>query len=170
MNFFTYLATTLADGTHYRVAPQALYYVGPFGLLAEYVLSSQEVSSGVDDETLDNQAWQVAGSWVLTGEAASYKGVSPKNDLKWGGSGFGAFEVVARVGGLDVDDDAFPVFADPEVAAEKALNWGLGLNWYWNKAVKISNAFEETTFDGGARYGGDRDTENIFFTRAQIAF
>ena len=46
VNFFTYLAATLADGMHYRVSPQATYYVGPFGVLAEYVLSSQEVSSG----------------------------------------------------------------------------------------------------------------------------
>ena len=112
----------------------------------------------------------MAGSWVVTGEAASYKGVAPKNDLKWGGSGFGAVELVARVGGLEVDDDAFPIFANPDVSAEKALNWGLGVNWYWNKAVKISGAFEETTFDGGDTGGDDRETENIFFTRAQLSF
>ena len=36
----------LADGTHTRISAQAHYYLGAFGLLGEYVLSSQEVRRG----------------------------------------------------------------------------------------------------------------------------
>jgi len=168
--FFNYAATSLADGTHWRVSPQATWYFGRFGLLGEYVLSSQEISNGTVTETVDNHAWQALGTWVVTGEAASYKGVSPKSEFSLGGSGLGAFELAGRVGELEVDDDAFPVLANPDTAAEKALGWGVGVNWYWNKNVKLSGAFEETFFDGGAAGGGDREDENVFFARTQIMF
>ena len=168
-NFFSYGATVVADGTHFRLAPQAYWYAGPFGLLTEYVRSSQEVSIPGDSATIDNDAWQVAGSWVVTGEANSYKGISPTNNLSFSGGGLGAFEVVARVTGLEVDNAAFPVFANPDTSAKEALEVGAGLNWYWNKAVKISAAYEHTSFDGGAT-NGDRDDEDIVFTRVQLAF
>ena len=39
-------ATSLtADGDHSRVSPQAYWYYGPFGLLGEYAVSSQELLS-----------------------------------------------------------------------------------------------------------------------------
>src|SRR5262249_36053990 len=36
-------ATTLPAGDRWRVSPQLYWYIGPVGLLAEYVLSSQRV-------------------------------------------------------------------------------------------------------------------------------
>ena len=72
----------LADGTHTRISAQGHYYLGAFGLLGEHVLSSQEIRRGTADATLDNSAWQVAGSWVLTGEATSYRGVVPRSSLR----------------------------------------------------------------------------------------
>jgi len=169
-NFFSYGGTVIADGTHFRLAPQAYWYVGPFGVLTEYVRSSQEVSVPGDDATIDNDAWQVAGSWLVTGEANSYKGITPSHNLSFDGGGLGALELVARVGGLEVDGAAFPVFANPDTSAKEALNVGAGVNWYWNRAVKISAAYEHTSFDGGATGGGDRDDEDIVFTRVQLAF
>ena len=168
-NFFSYGATVVADGTQFRLAPQAYWYVGPFGLLTEYVRSSQDVAVPGDDATIDNDAWQVAGSWVVTGEANSYKGITPANNLSFDSGGLGALEVVARVGGLEVDGVAFPVFANPDTSAKEALNFGAGLNWHWNKSVKVSAAYEHTSFDGGAT-NGDRDDEDIVFTRVQLAF
>jgi phosphate-selective porin OprO/OprP len=168
--FFSYLAAALANGTHYRLAPQAYWYSGPFGLLGEYVRSSQEVSAGPADETIENTAWQVAASWIVTGEAASYnKGVTPTHNLDFGGGSFGAFELVARIGQLNVDDDAFPTFADPTVSADEAFSYGAGVNWYWNRAVKLSAAYDRTSFDDGA-VNGDRPDEDVVITRVQLAF
>jgi phosphate-selective porin OprO/OprP len=79
-----------------------------------------------------------------------------------------ARSVAARVV-VDVDGAAFPVFANPDTSANEALEVGAGLNWYWNKAVKISTAYTHTSFDGGAT-NGDRDDEDIVFTRVQLAF
>ena len=51
---------------------------------------------------------------MLTGEDASYRGVTrPNHPFTVGSAGWGAWELVARYGELEVDDAAFPVFADP---------------------------------------------------------
>ena len=41
--FFTYNSGVNANGAAWRVSPQAYYYYGPLGLLAEYVISDQLV-------------------------------------------------------------------------------------------------------------------------------
>ena len=167
--FFNYLATSVSSGTRYRVAPQAYYYAGPLGILGEYVLSAQEVRNGATEETLGNYAWQVAVSYVLTGEAASYKSVVPKKPFDLSAGTLGALEVVARYSDLMVDEDAFPVFANPAVAARRAQGIGVGLNWYLNKAFKVALDYERTKFRGGA-VSGNREPENAVLLRFQIAF
>src|SRR6185436_2487989 len=72
-SFFTYLSdgsaagTVVAHGQRERLSPQGFFYAGPFGLLAEYVRSTQEVQKGGARAELENRSWQVAGSWVLAG-------------------------------------------------------------------------------------------------------
>jgi phosphate-selective porin OprO and OprP len=83
LRFFQYVpgnATTpgvVADGRQVRASAQGYYYGGPVGLLGEYVLSQQTLSLGDVNARVANQAWQVAGSLVLTGESPSYKGLVP---------------------------------------------------------------------------------------------
>lgn len=170
VSIFTYRSTVVGDGAHYRVSPQAHYYVGPFMLLLEYVLSGQRVELGAESETIQNQAWQVAAGWVLTGEDNSYKSVTPRNAFDPRNGGWGAFELVARLSWLQIDGDAFPVFANESTAVKSALAWGAGVNWYLNHNVKFVVDFERTTFEGGATGGGDRDEENVIFTRVQFNF
>src|SRR5690606_7210394 len=114
-------------------------------------------------------AWQVVASWVLTGERASYRGVKPDHPFAAGDGGWGAFEVVARYGRLDVDDAAFPVFADPAASATQSTAWALGLNWYLTGNLKLVANYARADFRGGAA-GGDREDEKTFFTRAQFSF
>ena len=54
-------APVVADGDRTRVSPQGYFYRGPFGLLAEHVLSSQAVRRSTAEATLHNSAWQLAG-------------------------------------------------------------------------------------------------------------
>jgi phosphate-selective porin OprO/OprP len=139
--------------------------------MVEYIRSSQEVAIGGDRATIDNSAWQLTGSWVLTGEDAGYKGLArPAHPFAPGEDGWGAFELVARVGALDVDDDAFPLYADPALAATRARTWSLGLNWYLTANLKLVFDHTHTTFDGGAAAGADRPDEETFFSRVQLAF
>lgn len=177
--FFSYrtdgtpAGTVIADGDRTRLSPQGYLYVGKLGLLTEWVRSSHDVRRGADVRELQNEAWQVAASWVLSGGEPSFRGVNPKQVFDpappGGKTTWGAFELVARISSLDVDDAAFPVFANPASSASAADSLGLGINWYLNRNLKLMLDYERTTFDGGAT-GGDREDENVLFSRFQIAF
>lgn len=162
-----------ANGKIWRVSPQAYYYVGPFGILGEYAYSAQEITQtagpALTSDTLRNKAWQVAASWFVTGEDNSFKAVTPKSQFKFGGAGWGAVELTARYGELDVDDDTFPIFANPATAATKATSWGGGVNWHLNRNVKLSLNYEQTDFTGGTS-AFLNNGEKVILTRAQFSF
>jgi phosphate-selective porin OprO and OprP len=167
---FSYLATTEADGETTRWSPQGYYYVGPFGVLAEYASSEMKLFSTATGATEDitNTAWQVTTSFVLTGERASYGGVVPSSPVSLQGGGWGAFELALRITELDIDDDAFPVFANPAAAIDSANSYGIGLNWYLTASVKAVVDYYQTDFDGGATTG-DRDDETYVVARLQYS-
>jgi phosphate-selective porin OprO/OprP len=99
-----------ADGRRYRFSPQFSYYYGPLGVLGEWVRESQEISVGKNNlakTTLNNDAFQLGFSWLLTGEDASFKGVKPKNNFDLNSGGWGAWELVARWQEINIDKDAF---------------------------------------------------------------
>ncbi len=162
------LGAVLADGTHTRFSTQGYYYVGSFGFLGEHVISSQEIRRGTTADTLDKSAWQVAGSWVVTGEPATHRSVVPRAGFDLAANTWGALELTTRYTALDIDADAFPFFANPVSAASGAQAWTAGVNWYLNTGVKLQANFERTTFDtaGATR----REAENTVFTRIQFAF
>jgi phosphate-selective porin OprO and OprP len=164
--------TTVANGNHWRIGPQAYYYRGPVGLLTEYYVSNQKLRRGVVTGDNTARAWQVESSYVLTGEDASYRGVIPRRSFEraTGGTGWGAFELIGRYGRFEVDDDVFQVFANPAASAGRADDMVGGVNWYLNRMVKITAEYETILFDGGAPDGGDRPTERGVFTRLQFAF
>lgn len=188
--FYAYNPATgavTAGGEHWRLAPQGYYYYGPFGLLGEYVISNQRVSrTGVAPFTsasLENTGWQLTASWLLTGEPAAYKGgVTPAQHFSLTDGGWGAWQLVARYAELDVDDAAFPSFANPATSASAAQAWSLGLNWYLNRNLMVKTSFSHTAFDfapgGGAGTATattspgivTRQPENVFFTRVQLSF
>lgn len=173
--FFTYSAGVDAHGPGWRVAPQAYYYYGPLGFMGEYVLDDQRVSLAKKTADLQNKAWEVTGSWVLTGDDASYNGVTPLHPFDPRTGHWGAWQVVARFAKLDVDGNAFADgFASPKTSADGARSWSVGLNWYLNRNVRADVDFAHTTFDGftgkAAPGVAPAQAENVLFTRVQLAF
>jgi phosphate-selective porin OprO/OprP len=183
--FFAYRGgstATIASGERLRLSPQGYYYYGPFGLLAEYVTVSQEVERTIAGLTregeLDHDAWQVAVSYVLTGEDSTYKGVITRRPFSFQNGTWGALEIKARYSELDLDEGTFTgganSFADPTTAAEEAMAWAVGFNWYLNQNVKPVLDYEQTTFEGGG--GGtatsprDREDEQVLLSRLQLYF
>lgn len=167
-----------ADGETDRIAPQAYWYWGPFGVFGEYVVSSHDVArrtgaaaSAVTHANFENHAWQVAGSYFLTGEDNSFGAITPRRPFQWGGGGWGAWEVAARVGHLDVDDKAFPAFATA-ASANEIREWAVGVNWHLNKNVKASVNYINTDFKGGskAKTAVTSETEQAIFGRVQLSF
>ena len=181
--FFRYGSAAIADGKRFRYSPQAHYYVGPFGLLAEYARVSQDVSllnsttsnaatviQPGTKRNLDHSAWDVAVSYLLTGEDASFKGVKPKRDFDWEKGGWGAWELVARYSEINLDRDTFKrqdgqygtegtsattsSYSDLTKSARSANTWTAGVNWYLNSNAKIVLDYAHTSFDGGALQTG----------------
>lgn len=171
VQFFNYRSAVAADGRRTRWSPQGYFYRNRFGLLAEYIASKQEAQVGATAAELENTAWQATASYVLTGEDASYRGVvKPSHPFSPGKGGWGAWELVGRYGVLEIDDRAFPVFADPAVSARRAKAWTLGVNWYLTSNLKLVVNYLDTQFEGGAAAGADREDEKAVFSRLQVAF
>ncbi len=171
----SYTAGTSYDGDATRISPQGYFYSGPFGLLGEYIISSQELTRTTTGENpvttrgdIDNTAWQVVGSYVLTGEPASYGGVKPKTPFQVGKSGWGAFEVAARVGSLEADDKGVGLGVFNATGVESIQNLALGVNWYLNNNIKVVLNYNQTSFSNFN--GPDRDDEESIFTRLQLSF
>ena len=186
-----------ADGDHTRISPQLYFYRNAFGLLSEYISSKQELSQGFvpiggggtptafTRQKLKNEAWQVVASYVLTGEDASFRGVTkPSAPFTLGGPGWGAFEIAARFGKLEIDEDAFDTiddggvtfarFANPVTQVSEAEAWSVGVNWYLTSNLKAVLNYSQVQFEGGG--GGtadapeDREDEKTVFGRIQLAF
>ncbi len=183
--FFAYnptnRATVFAADEHWRLSTQAYYYLGPFGLLGEYVISNQKVSrTGAGTQPaarLEHTAWQVAASWVLTGEDATFSGVVPRNSFDPRKGNWGAWQLVARYSELNIDPAAFPLFSDPLSSARRAQEWSAGINWYLNRNVRVDLSYSRTTFEGGGQASGSsapaivtRKPESVLFSRVQLAF
>ena len=175
---FSYLPTVIDDGQSWRVSPQLDYRYGSFGLMGEYVRSTINVrpsATGVKTE-LTNKAGQLSLGYVLTGEDSSYAGVVPASNFDFAAGTWGAFEVVARVANLKIDDNAFPTFASTATNADKVQTAGLGLNWYLTKTVALKIDYYKAHFGFPAAapaVSGTqvlRQDENAFITRFQLAF
>jgi len=170
--FFKYSSSTMADGEHNRLTPQAYYYAGPFGVMSEYVISSQDVLNKSVTWRVRNEAWQLAGSIMLTGEKNAYGGVRPRNATEHalGFRRFGALELALRYSQLRIDGDAFPRFANPTTAAQSAKEQAIGVNWYLNRYVKLETDYEHTSFRMATSSALPLHSENVLMNRIQLAF
>lgn len=170
--FFKYSSNTLANGRHDRISPQAYYYVGPFGLMGEYVLSSQDVVNKKKTANIRNEAWEAAGSIVLTGEKNSYNGIRPRNSFEpnRGLRHMGAVELALRFSQVRIDNNAFPLFANPKTAAQRGQERGIGVNWYLNRFVKLTTAYEHTSFTMALKSARPLHSEDVLMSRVQLAF
>jgi len=176
--FFAYRTNVLASGEHWRLSPQGSYYYGPFSLMGEYAISDQGVrnTTSKTQAYLHNTAWEISGGWILTGENASFGGVTPLHPFNPHNGQWGALQLVARYAELNIDDGAFNGFANSATSASAAQAWSAGLNWYLNKNIRLNASFSHTTFTGGGGTGSSapatvtRQPENVFFTRIQLAF
>jgi phosphate-selective porin OprO/OprP len=186
--FFAYdslSGAVVADGRHWRLSPQGYWYHGPVGIFGEYVRSDQGVYNATTFRAanLGHSAWQITAQYVLTGEKAGFTAIEPKRPFTLGSPGWGAWQLVGRFSRFDIDDDAFPSFANPDFSATDATSWSVGVNWWINRNVRLLTSYTRTTFTGGgapvsiANPGSalppstvTAQDENLFSTRIQVAF
>jgi phosphate-selective porin OprO/OprP len=173
--FFTYKTGVLPQGRDWRFSPQANYYTGPFSAQAEYVVSAVTAAVGSSKAEIANRGWQGAVGYVLTGEKASYNGYTPRHNFNLEEGTWGAWEVGARVSDLKIDSDAFPVFADPNASARRATSYGLAVNWFLSRAIRVSFDVVQTNFQRAPGATGTTNLligqdEKAFLTRFQVGF
>lgn len=179
--FFAYDASVVAAGRGVTWSPQGYYYHGPLGILAEYVGSAIEVQRpGFGVREVRNHGYNLSFGYVLTGEAASYRGVTPKTVFQPAAGTWGAFEIVGRIAGVDVDDAVFtgPAagrLANPNTAATRLTTYGLGLNWHLSRSVRANfnlfkNEFDIAPVAAPAANALIADDETTFISRVQVSF
>lgn len=157
-------------GRRTRWAPQANYYVGPFGLLAEYMLAEQGFQKGALRRGIAFRAWQVQTTWILTGERKGFTSPTPRKIFDPGNHGWGAWELALRAGEFSAERDLYDYgFADATKSSRRAREWVGGVNWYLNRLVRISADYGNTAFTNGA-VNGNRPSEKTVLGRFQINF
>jgi len=172
----TFNNATIANGLERRIVPQLNYYLGPFGLMGEYVAEAQRVSrqtaaASVRYATLQNRAWQVQGYWTITGEDEGYDVAGPRRAV--GQGGIGAWELALRYHVLEFDPQAFvggsASFANPASAPSAAHALGAALNWYLTYNFKVQLDYELTRFTGGTPVG-NRPAEHVLTSQFALVF
>ncbi|MDR2982711.1 MAG: hypothetical protein LBV12_10750 [Puniceicoccales bacterium] len=166
-----------ADGQHIRLSPAIEWYTdSPLSFVTEFIWERQDLANDAGfSRTVDNFGWRVNLGYVLTGETATRNGVNPDSPFDLGKGTWGAFEVVGRLSGLYLDNDIFddPAGLNGTTNAKGAFAYGLGLNWYLNRNIRVLFNVEKTDYRGGGAPTGQtgvRDDELYVFSRFQIVF
>ncbi len=174
------IGTVTSNGASHRIYPQAFWYAGPFGLMGEYVESTQTLNGGslvanskYNNISQTNKAAQFQISYVVTGEDNAFAGIKPMRNFDPLKGSWGALQLAGRWSELTVDSDTFKIL-DPSKSASKATAATFGANWFLNKNALIRLDYEQVLFNGGAgtdsSHVKNRPSEQIFSSRFQLAF
>jgi len=184
--WFSYTKGVTASGLRTHLEPQAYYYWRSFGLMGEYASDQHSLNRFLTvgkapfmrqinaTDTFRDDGYMVQGSYLLTGEDASYGWVKPYHPFDPRNGHWGGWELAARISNLATDSRQFKLgFADPTVSAKTATEYALGVNWYLNDNIKWQFDYARTFFDAGAGVTGavkDRPDESVFESQLQISF
>ena len=155
-----------AAGNRTRVSPAVFYSFRAFGAFAEYMRSAQRVARDDTRRAVDNRAWDITASFVLTGESASDRGVRPRVAFNPAHRHLGALQLVVRHAAATVDEAAFDAGFAAAGASRSARQWSVGTNWYPSPWVKWYRACQRIVFDERSA----RAPENVIGLRLQLAF
>ena len=164
--FFSYAANVVADGTRTRVSPSAFYYYKSFGAFAEYAHNTQAVLGPSAFADLTHTAWEVTGSYVLTGEPTSDRGVIPAKPFDPALHHWGAVQVVARHSRITLDPAALTLGLASPSSSGTASATGVAALLYANPYMKYVLSFERTVFDDNPH--GKRPPEHALVFRLQL--
>jgi phosphate-selective porin OprO/OprP len=168
--FFNFASNVVSAGHRTTLAPQAFYYLGPFGILAEDTVNEEEFQKSTVRRDVALRSWEVAATYVLTGEKKSYGSPNPKHPFDLANHGWGAWEIAARTGDIRVDEGMFAAgFASLNSSPRFAREWVGGVNWYLNRIFRITVDYGHTNFLGGA-VDANRASERVILSRFQINF
>lgn len=171
----------IADGLRTRVAPSVSYFYGSLGLVGQgyfqhqdYQLSAATAQSSNLIVNVPTTGFDVFGTYLLTGEpklsySSAINPFHPVDPYNFFRSGYGAWEIGARVSRLQYGSEIFQVFnagtiqkpqllqmANPVGNTDGATEMTLGVNWYWNRFFKIQFNYEFDWFDQAVQLGPNK--------------
>ncbi len=162
--YTSYSSNVYANGSGSHINPQAYYFNGPAGFLTEYTIENQQITKASTNLNPQNSGWNIHAIFNLTGENASLSRPTPAQNFGEG-TGLGAWQLAFRVGEVRFDDGLYPTFVG-ETSAQRVLNVGAALNWFWTKEVKwaldIQN-IQQTYFNASGR------NDTLVLVRSQVA-
>jgi phosphate-selective porin OprO/OprP len=126
---------------------EVAYANGPYHVQSEFVSS--------ENNGLSSDGLYVQLGWIITGETRPYKNGVFKR-VKPGNTS-GAWEVVVRY------EDGDGAYSDEELGSTDATSYGIGVNYYLNKFIRIGATFTE------ANDNINDDDGSEFRARLQIA-
>jgi phosphate-selective porin OprO and OprP len=167
----TFLPGTEIEDERVRLGAEAGLLEGPLAVNAELMRIRQEVN----ESTVDLTGGYVQASYILTGEAKSWKGervriwkgVKPQRPfLK--DPDLGAWQLVARWSRLNVDSDLTPFVTNNP---RRIDTFTFGVNWYANEFVKVKVNYVRTVYGEDVTISGKtRDNEDALIVQVQFMF
>lgn len=173
---FIYNQTITINGARQRIHPQAYWFYGPLGVIGDWAQTKETMVSGPVPSaagvinrysTQNNQASQVMVVYNVTGERNDFLvKIKPNHPFDPMGEGtWGALQLVGRWTNLQMDGNVFNAnttigdqtiysFADPRLSVRQANTWSLGFNWFWNRNLRMTTEYDQTSFLGGCSTGG----------------
>ena len=154
--FFSWNSNTQRNGALFRIIPQAYYYYGPWGVMAEYVVQSQGLTFNSGNATQQRQirdtSWarQLEVSYNITGEDNSFDSLVPAKNFDFfqtdDEDAVGLWQIAFRADQLQIDSDLFNQPNPSNTFAANSPNgnnargfdsYTLGLNWYLNPNIRL---------------------------------
>jgi len=172
-SFFPFASGVTEAGHRTRLAPGAYYYLGPFGLFTEYGLTEEGLQKGTVRRDVAFRAYQVAATYILTGEKKGFTSPVPKHNFDPAHNGWGAVELAVRTGQFSAEQGIYNYgFVSPTTTPRTMHEWVGGVNWYLNRLLRLSGDYGHTAFGGGATVaqGINRPTEKVIIFRIQLNF
>ena len=142
--FFTTGKVRLVDHVSLYNAELATVY-GPASLQAEYTIEDMHRMNGLATPAFNGS--YVFASFFLTGETRPYLVQEGEFDRIVPKSPKGAWEVAARVSGIDLNDPSTGV----NILGGKGTNYTLGANWYINANFKWMINYVRVVTDKNAK-------------------
>ena len=121
--FFTFASGVTEAGHRTRLQPQMYYYLGGFGLLADYGINEEGLQKGNFRTDVSFRAWNVELSYILTGEKKSFGSPAPRKSFDPQHNGWGAWELAIREGRFWADRSIYgDGFASPTASPREACS------------------------------------------------
>ena len=117
------------------------------------------------------QSWQVQAVLAHRRQESGFTTLTPRKNFDPKNHGWGAWEIAARTADFSVERGFFDYgFGTVAITPRHTKEWCV--NWYLNRALRISVNYGYTVFGGGATaaLGGNRPIERALLQRFQINF